>query len=171
MMSGKADYEKLMVWVAKFHSVFSTAWPKPGEPALAGASIFIGTTLWKSLENAFQYFQETIEGSGDHDSKREIEQFLTVFKLLFFAVGKQDRNEKSEQVDFALNMLYLASGVLYHRLEELSSVRPDLKKEFTSVRPLDELLNVCHWPGRTKSVKSIFDSLIGEMKRCARDFK
>lgn len=170
-MMGKADYEKLMMWVAKFHSLQSTAWPKPGESALAGASIFIGTTLWKTLENAFPFFQEAIEASSDRDSKREIEQFLAAFKLLFSAVGTQDRNEKSEQVDFALNLLYLASGVFYHRLEELSFTRPDLKKEFIHIKPLDELLKVCRWPAKAESVKSVCSSLIGEMMACARDLQ
>jgi hypothetical protein len=171
MMSGKADYEKLMMWVAKFHSLFSTAWPKPGEPALAGASVFIGTTLWKSLENAFPLFQEAIEASNECDSKLEIEQFLGAFKLLFSAVGNRDRNEKSEQVDFALNLLYFASGIFYQRLEALSFTRPDLKKEFISIRPFDELLNVCRWPQKTESVKSVFDSLISQMTACAQDLK
>ncbi len=170
-MSGKVDYEKLMMWVAKFHSLMSTAWPKPDEPALAGASVFIGTTLWKALENAFPLFQETVEAANNYDSTREIICFLTAFKRLFFAVGNQDRNNKSEQVDFALNLLYLASGVFYYRLQELSSTQPDIGKDFIRIKPFSELLNLCRWPDKTGSVKSVFDSIVVQMTMCAKDLE
>jgi hypothetical protein len=57
-----------MWWVAKFHSIFNTAWPKPGEPALAGASIFIGTTLFKTLENSLVCIEEAIDETDENDS-------------------------------------------------------------------------------------------------------
>jgi hypothetical protein len=166
MMIDKANYEKVMELVAKFHSIFNTAWPKPGEPALAGASIFIGTTLFKTLENGLTLIEEAIDKS---DPSNEIKHFWTAFKTLFVAVSKQDRNEKSEQIDFALNLLYLASGVFYHRLRELSFTQPDLGKDFICIKSFSELLKLCRWPEKSESVKSVFNSLISQMMACAQD--
>jgi hypothetical protein len=168
-MISKANYEKLMWWVAKFHSIFSTAWPKPGEPALAGASTFIGTNLFKTLENGLACIEEAIDESDENDSGKEIKHFWTAFKALFVAVSMRDRNEKSQQIDFALNLLYFASGVFYHRLEELSFVHPDLDKDFIRIKSFSELVKLCRWPTKTENVKAVYSSLIGEMMACAQD--
>jgi hypothetical protein len=167
MMNSKSDYGELLELVAKFHSISNTAWPKPGEPALAGASIFIGTTLFRTLEHCTLLIQEAVEAMGNNDSRREIENFLTAFKLLFSAVGQRDRGEKSEQVDFAFNILYLASGVLYHRITEISSRIPE--DRFTLVEPFNKLLELCRWPGKIDNVKAVFDSLASAMMSCAQD--
>jgi hypothetical protein len=81
----------------------------------------------------------------------------------------KDKGSKSEQVDFALNLLYLASGVLYHRLVELSSKLPEIDKRLVGVEEMQDLLRLCHWPTNTKSVKATFDSLVSEMMACAQD--
>lgn len=165
-MIQKMNCKKLMWWVAKFHSISSTAWPKPDEPALAGASVFIGTTLFKTLENGLPLIDEAIDESG---CKNEVESFWAAFKSLFFAVSKQNRNERSEQVDFAINLLYLASGIFYYRLEEFSFTQPDLDKDFIRIEPFEELLKLCHWSGKAENVESVFDSLASQMMSCARD--
>jgi hypothetical protein len=167
----KADCRKLMWWVAKHHSILNTAWPKPGEPALAGASVFIGTTLFKSLENSLPLIEEEIDELSDDELKGELKPFLEAFKKLFFAVGRMDRNINSEQVDFAFNILYLASGIFYHRIEQLSFTRADLENEFIRVKPFGELLELCRWPEKSEEVKPIFDSLISQMSACAQDLK
>lgn len=170
-MIGKVNYEKLMWWVAKFHSIFNTAWPKPGEPALAGASIFIGTTLFKTLENGLACIEEAIDESDENESDNEVRRFWAAFKTLFFAVSRRDGNEKSQQIDFALNLLYFASGVFYHRLEELSFAHPDLDKDFIRIKSFSELVKLCRWPKKTEDVKSVYSSLIGEMMVCAQTLK
>jgi hypothetical protein len=88
---------------------------------------------------------------------------------LFVELGKQDRNTNSEQVDFTFNLLFFASGVFYHRLEELSVTHSNLEKDFIRMKSFGELVVQCHWPGRSDSVKAVFDSLIGEMARCAKN--
>jgi hypothetical protein len=140
-------------------------------PEMAGASVFIGTTLFKSLENGLPLIQETIEASNDNDFRDEIHLFWNAFSKLFFTLGIQDRYSKSEQVDFAFNLLYLASGIAYHRVAEWSSKMPIFDERLIGVEPFDDLLKICRWPKKTESVKLVFDSLIVQMMACKKDFK
>jgi len=170
-MSVRSNYEKLIWWVAKFHSIFNTAWPRPGEPALAGASIFIGTTLFKTLENCLGRIEHAIDETEGVEFGDEIKRFWAAFKALFCAVSGQDRTEKSQRIDQALNLLYFASGVFYHRLAELSFAKPDLDKDFIRIESFDELVTLCRWPRKADSVKSVFESLVEEMMACAAELE
>jgi hypothetical protein len=170
-MCNKADNEELSALLEKFHSVLNTAWPKPGVPAMANASVFIGTTLFKGLEDGLNIIEDAIEASEACDFKKEAMSFWNVFRNLFTAIGKQDRYKQSEQVDFAFNLLYLASGVFYYRVVELSSKQPGIDRRTIEVEPFEDLLRLCRWPGKTENVKSVYSSLIHEMMACAQDLQ
>lgn len=153
--------------VAKFHSVLGIAWPKSGVHELAGASVFIGTSLFNALADGLNRIESVLENSSCCATRNKIMPFWHALKRLFTVVGKQDRYSKSGPVDSALNLLYPASGVFYHRLAELSFKQPERDVHLTEVEEFKELLRLCRWSAEADDVESVFDSLVGEMTACA----
>jgi len=43
------EQEPLLESLRQFHRILNTAWPRPGVPEMAGASVFFGTNLFKTL--------------------------------------------------------------------------------------------------------------------------
>jgi|GEM_PF-2328358 len=171
MRNDMTDFETLMRLVAKFHSILGIAWPKPGVHELAGASVFIGTTLFNALADGLNRIESVLENSSCCTVRTKLTPFWHALKRLFTFVGKQDRYSKSGPVDSALNLLYLASGVFYHRLAELSSKQPEMDVHPIEVEEFKELLRLCRWSAKADDVESVFDSLVEEMTACAAELE
>jgi hypothetical protein len=165
------DYQVLLQTILKFHSILGTIWPRPGVAEMQHASIFIGTNLFKTLENGVSQIDGQLKSISEVTVQNEIEPFWSVFKKLFKIIATTDRGIKDAQVDFAVNLLYLGSGVLYHRIAEFSSKLPSVDARMTGVEGLPDLLQLCHWPTNENSPGPIIPSLIGEMMSCSRDLQ
>jgi hypothetical protein len=164
-------YEKLLAFLLQFHSVLNTAWPKPDAPEMANASIFIGTNLFKALEDGVCQIQDALHSFPDPKLRNEATPFWNAFSGLFFELGAQGRGKQNEGTDYAFNLLYLASGVLYHRVAEFSPKLPTLDARLMGVEKLGDLLRLCNWQKNEQTTKSVFDSLVAEMTTCASDLK
>jgi len=149
-----------LVW--KFHQILNTAWPKPSVPQMAGSSVFIGTNLFKTLENGLSQIKDALISC--EGTKKEMLPFWNSFSDLFFKIGMQNRFEKSVRIDEALNLLYLASGILYHRIREITSASPQLHAHLSDVEDVGKLLQACGWTSDKTTIKEIENELIVEMK-------
>ncbi len=166
--TSSGDYTELLTLLWQFHCALNTVWPKPGVPEMAGASAFVGTGLFKGLKNGMCQIQDTLHSLRNPGLRDEVAPFWNAFTRLFCTLGEQDRYKKSDQVDSAFNLLYLASGVFYHHVAELSSKLPETDKRLIGVEELKDLVRLCRWPTDAQNAKSIFDSLVSEMTASAR---
>ena len=158
-----ADYSELLAQVRHFHSILNTAWPRPGVPQMAKASVFIGTKLFTALENGLIQIQHALEALHSSSNRNELVGFWKTLAGLFLQLKGQNSGERSERIDQALNLLYLASGVFYHRLAELSSVVPKADERMIGVEEMAKLLELCGWSKPSQTVNSTFVALLDEM--------
>ena len=77
-------------------------------------------------------------------------------------LSKQNRNIKSIHVDHALNILYFASGIFYHRIKDISSVALETDRRLTGVEDVAVLLRICKWTGAT-AAKELDSEIIEKM--------
>ena len=162
-LNGKT--EKLAALLSQFHSILKIAWPKPGVPQMSGASIFIGTNLFKTLEDGVLKIGETMSALDDSQGC-ELRPIWAAFTKLFSAIQCVDRGSKSKNVDFALNLLYLGSGVIYHHVAALDQ---RAVTGSSGVEPLDELVRQCEWPAEGQSRRTLAHSVTAALMACAAD--
>jgi len=150
--------------VSKFHMVLSTAWPRPGVAQMAGASVFIATTLFTTLKDGMREIQDALELAENSGVRNQVAGFWAEFSKLFSAVSSHNTQEdRSEQIDNALNILYLASGVLYRRIVEISGHAVVQDERIIGVEELDDLLALCHWTAPDTTLHSVFYGLLSSM--------
>lgn len=159
------NQKRLLELLWQFHSILKTAWPRPGVPEMANASVFIGTNLFKTLGNGLREIEEVIRSETNSGQWLDFVPFLKAFNRFFFQIGLQDRNRPSVKIDRALNLLYLASGIFYLHVAEVFSESPEEDME-----KLAELLNLCQWHTNLETTNQIFSSLMDEMLATERDF-
>jgi hypothetical protein len=163
-MSNDADIRQLLNSIWKLHSVLSVIWPKPGVPVMAGASTFIGTNFFKSLETGIRQIDEQLNSYGlNGETRKELCDFWHVVHLLYLRLRVQNKLEKSVRIDNAINLLYLASGVLYHRIKETSSITIELAPGLSDVEDFEKLLRVCNWARTKTTIQEIENSVVTEM--------
>ena len=126
---------------------------------MAGGSVFLGTNLFRALDNGLSLIERALGSPENAAIGREVADFWKSFTRLFLRLKSQSRGEKSERIDAAINLLYLGSDVLYHRINELSGSVPDRDERLIGVEPLDELLALCHWAQPDSTARSVFDLL------------
>jgi hypothetical protein len=160
------EQRQLLSLIWKFHCVLNTAWPKPDVPVMAGSSVFIGTNLFKALENGLVQIEQSFH-SSQSQGREELLPFWNAFNHLFSILKKQNRSEKSARIDEALNLLYLASGVFYHRIKEISSATLETDPRLTGVEDIPTLLKICKWTGATKA-SEMENEIIEKMNTVAK---
>jgi hypothetical protein len=163
----KNDYCELLANIWQFHSILNTAWPKPGIPQMTGASVFLHTNLFKALENGLIRIQQLLKPV---ETSNGFLNYWEAFYSLFMRLKEQDRAEKSERIDRAINMLYLASGVLYHQVAMISSKLPDCDKRLIGVEDFSKLLQLCRWSDSGNTIDSVFDDLPSKMTSILHEF-
>ncbi|HEY3763392.1 MAG TPA: hypothetical protein VGN23_16725 [Verrucomicrobiae bacterium] len=164
-MSNIEKRRELLKAVWKFHSVLNIIWPKPGVPVMAGSSTFIGTGFFRSLETGIKEIDRMLISFGlDQEIQKELCDFWHVVYLLYLRLKVQKRLEKSVQVDDAINLLYLASGVLYNRIKEISFITIELAPGLSDVEDIEKLLYVCNWGQKKGAIKEIENNIMSEMR-------
>ncbi len=161
------QYETLQNQVRQFHTILNMAWPKPSVPETAGGSWFIGTNISKMLTDGVQIIQHSLNALEDADVRRELNGFWKVLNELFVKIKNQKRDSRDKRTDPAINLLYLASGVFFHRIVELSPSQAPYDDRFVGVEEMSSLLHLCEWTGTDVSIKATFDAIIEAMTRIA----
>src|SRR6266516_3860241 len=139
------DCSPLLVGLQCCHSILGTAWPRPGCPQLAGARSFIGTKLFVALEKIVGQIGAQVAALDESNLKREL---LPLSKMVTDAVdylkqfGKQ---REDEPVDRVFNLLYLVTGVAYHRVAAETPDKPQQDARYSTVEDLADLLRLCAW--------------------------
>ena len=141
-----ADPSELLVQLQCCHSILNTAWPKPGVPQMAGARSFIGTKLFQALERIVNQITETVQSLTESQVKDQLSQAWTAVAKLVVFLKVSGRDLDTETIDRAFNLLYLTSGVAYHRLAAGLSQTPPQNERFSTVENLADLLGVSAWP-------------------------
>ncbi len=126
---------------------------------MAGGSVFLGTNLFRALDDGLSLIERALGNAENSAVRREVADFWKSFTHLFLRLESQNRHEKSKRIDDAINLLYFASGVLYHRINEFSGSVPFQDTRLVGVEPLEELITLCRWTQPHPTVKTVFDSL------------
>ena len=148
------------------HSILGTAWPRPSCKELAGAGAFIGTKLFTALENGARQLSDAVEDASREGLETELvqvwrhcDQVIQLLKLL----KSQSRHPA---IDPAFNLLYMATGVLYHQIARGQSSPPVQDKRFATVEDLEKLITICEWrDGVTSDLTAKIDGALVELLR------
>ena len=108
-----------------------------------------------------------VSDSFQSQGREELLPFWNAFNHLFSILKKQNRSEKSARIDEALNLLYLASGVFYHRIKEISSATLETDPRLTGVEDIPTLLKICKWTGAT-TASEMENEIIEKMNTVAK---
>ena len=149
-----------MVW--KLHSILKTVWPKPSVPEMSGASVFIGTNAFKAVGDGVRRIQDALHELEDSHFKQELLDFWAAFNGLLARIH-QSAELHNERVDEGVNLLYLASGIFYHRISEIFSLTATHDERLVGVEQIDELSRLCNWTNPGQTVKVAFDSVSQQM--------
>jgi hypothetical protein len=139
------DYTELLVRLQCCHSILNTAWPRPGVPQMAGARRFIATKLFRSLQVSIDQTAESIESLGEPQVKEDL--FYTWNSVgetvRYLSVANQRADEAT--VDRLFNLLYLVTGIAYHRVAGELPQKSQQDERFSSVEDVGDLLRLCAW--------------------------
>ena len=139
------NLQKILGLLQGCHSILGLAWPKPGIPQMAGASIFIGTNPFVALEDGVRQTGEefaSLYKLQNMQTACEAWRLLTEIVRRFKILG---RHSQSPAIDPAFNLIYLTTGVLYYHISTTFSIVPAHVQPFATVEPLEKLLSICSW--------------------------
>jgi hypothetical protein len=112
---------------------------------LAGARHFITTNVFKALESVVGEIQEQIAALEERQLRSEL---LPLWKKVTDTVGflKQFGKQRGDDVvDPLFNLLYLVTGMAYHRVVAELSEKPQHDERYSTVEEVADLLRLCAW--------------------------
>jgi hypothetical protein len=159
------NVQRLLGLLQGCHSILGLCWPKPGVPQMSGARIFIGTKPFFALEDGIRQTNsefESLSQFNNMQTARAAWHLVTRIVAQFRILG---RNSEAKAIDPAFNLIYLATGLLYHHVSNIFSVVPIPVQPYATVETLEKLLRDCSWQqGNDKTeteemLKSLADNL------------
>ena len=168
-MNDQRDWnpEQLLQFLQGCHSILGIGWPKPGVPQMAGARIFIGTNPFLALEDGIRQANEEFEFLCKLPKMQTTCEAWCLVKALVAQLRALGRESQSPMIESALNLLYLATGVLYHEISSDLGATPKLVERFSRVEVLEELLRTCAWKqSNSQNPEDILQDVVAEMKKC-----
>lgn len=164
--NNKQSCSQLLVTLQCCHSILNTAWPKPGVTQMQGAQIYIGTKLFEALENALSQVERDVFACRIFSPNDIPYNVCELFEVMIKRLNKIGRKTNNSQIDNAVNLLYLATGVLYHHICKLFNVIPEQDDRFSPVEELQPLLISCGWDTKTCDTQIILEMLSKKMSKC-----
>lgn len=143
------------------HSILNTAWPRPGVAAMARARSFIKTKLYGNLEAAAYEVAKSVGSAADHD----LEAFAVALQRRVEALKQGHEQLSDEAIDSIFNLLYLATGVAFHRVSDLGLRSPSWAENLMEVEPVDALLRLCKWGKESEPSEQLLVELTAALER------
>lgn len=133
------------------HSVLNLAWSRPGVPAMAGARIFLGTSVFKGFSAALARATDELAGLPPSKLREALAAAAEGARLLLGRLQSESEQLPQEVFDSAVNLLYFVTGAAWHlaAMEE-AHVQP-LESGPMNVEPFDQLCRVCGWSANAES--------------------
>jgi hypothetical protein len=169
----QVDLQKILGLLQGCHSILGLCWPRPGIAQMAGSKIFIGTKPFIALEEGVRLTTSEFELLR---TMEKIKPAFNVWHLIVDVVAEFRRlgpKSQSPDIDPAYNLIYLATGVLYHQIATSFTVVPKPVPPYATVERMDKLLADCGWNGAGLNLGSdeILDSISVALKKSLTTLK
>ena len=120
-------------------------WPRPGFPSLAGAGIFLKTSLFIAYLGADRDITDLFANTGDIAGVKRLADAWEPAHELTLSMARVAKPDRNPIYDVAFNLLYLTTGILYHEAVSLLPVKPQQNPRYATVENRDALFRNCHW--------------------------
>jgi hypothetical protein len=151
--------------VRKAHAILGVMWPRPGVQSLANARFFVPNKVFESFRSGLKRASELV---STQDGLALRDCLLTCKETAEWLASNHERLPEVVSVDPLVNLLYLATGIASNKLNDLGYSLPSWA-ESDSVRPLEELLEVCRWTGGTGGGDELLERVRQAMEREAQN--
>jgi hypothetical protein len=141
--------------VRKAHTILGVMWPRPGVPSMANARDFIPNKVFEHSRSALRRASEL---AMEEDGPRLRECLLACKETAEWLAANHERLPEAVSVDPFVNLLFLATGLASNKLDDLKYTLPSWA-ENESLRPVEELLQVCAWTGETGTIDQLLENV------------
>jgi hypothetical protein len=159
------NQDRLLQFLQGCHSILGIAWPRPGNPEMEGARVFIGTNLFASLEDGVRQADEEFEHLITFPN---METHCVIWRLngdILIRLKALGRVTRNSFVDSAFNLLYLSTGLQHNIIASAFNFIPTPVERFSKVEATDDLLKKCGWINSEQSSPGVvLQNLICELR-------